>query len=163
MLRKTMIVLAKAAALTSGLTVDAFAHGGSRGHGGGFGGGGHMGGFGGGRIVADLALALRVHILGRRLGWRCLVLFSRLRRQSRRRRRAGPQSLHVRRVDSVCEIHSRSRANRQLSHGQPRAHLAVLSGVARTRKLTGSLPATETVPASKAQSRTKWVSLCQPQ
>ena len=27
MLRKTMIVLAKAAALTSGLTVDAFAHG----------------------------------------------------------------------------------------------------------------------------------------
>ena len=28
MLRKTMIVLAKAAALTSGLTVEAFAHGG---------------------------------------------------------------------------------------------------------------------------------------
>ena len=77
MLRKTMIVLAKASALNSGLTVDAFAHGGGRGHGGGFGGGGHMGGFGGARIVADLALALRVHILGRRLGWRCLVLFSR--------------------------------------------------------------------------------------
>jgi len=33
MLRKTMIVLAKAAALTSGLTVEAFAHGGGRGHG----------------------------------------------------------------------------------------------------------------------------------
>ena len=55
MLRKTMIVLATAAALTSGLTVDAFAHGGggghgggSGGHGGGFGGGGHGGGFSGG-------------------------------------------------------------------------------------------------------------------
>jgi hypothetical protein len=32
MFRKTMIVLAKAAALTSGLTVEAFAHGGGRGH-----------------------------------------------------------------------------------------------------------------------------------
>ena len=32
MLRKTMIVLVKAAALTSGLTVEAFAHGGGRGH-----------------------------------------------------------------------------------------------------------------------------------
>ena len=32
MLRKTMIVLAKAAALTSGLTVEAFAHDGGRGH-----------------------------------------------------------------------------------------------------------------------------------
>ena len=32
MLRKTMIVLAKTAALTSGLTVEAFAHGGGRGH-----------------------------------------------------------------------------------------------------------------------------------
>jgi len=31
MLGKTMIVLAKAAALTSGLTVEAFAHGGGRG------------------------------------------------------------------------------------------------------------------------------------
>ena len=30
MLRKTMIVLAEAAALTSGLTVEAFAHGGGR-------------------------------------------------------------------------------------------------------------------------------------
>ena len=33
MLRKTMIVLAKPTALTSGLTVEAFAHGGGRGHG----------------------------------------------------------------------------------------------------------------------------------
>jgi hypothetical protein len=50
MLRKTMIVLAMAAALTGGLTVDAFARGGG-GHGGGFGGGGHMGGgFGGGHM-----------------------------------------------------------------------------------------------------------------
>jgi hypothetical protein len=46
-LRKTMIVLATAAALTGGLTADAFARGG--GGGGGFGGGAHMGGgFGGG-------------------------------------------------------------------------------------------------------------------
>ena len=44
MLRKTMIVLVTAAALTSGLTSDAFARGG----GGGFGGGGMHGGFGGG-------------------------------------------------------------------------------------------------------------------
>jgi hypothetical protein len=42
MLRKTMIVLATAAALTAGLTADAFARGG--------GGGGHMGG-GGGHIA----------------------------------------------------------------------------------------------------------------
>src|SRR3984893_8757708 len=50
-LRKTMIVLATAAALTGGLTADAFARGagGGGGHGGGFGGGAHMGGgFGGG-------------------------------------------------------------------------------------------------------------------
>ena len=40
-LRKTMIVLATAAALTGGLTADAFARGGG---GGGFGGGAHMGG-----------------------------------------------------------------------------------------------------------------------
>ena len=45
MLRKTMIVLAKAAALTSGLTVEAFDHGGGRGHAGGFGGDGRTGGF----------------------------------------------------------------------------------------------------------------------
>ena len=43
MLRKTVIVLAITAALTGGLTADAFARGG-------FGGGAHMGGaFGGGR------------------------------------------------------------------------------------------------------------------
>jgi hypothetical protein len=48
MLRKTMIVLATAAALTGGLTADAFARGGG---GGGGGGGGHMGGgFGGGHM-----------------------------------------------------------------------------------------------------------------
>ena len=46
MLRKTMIVLATAAALTGGLSADAFARGGGGGgHMGG--GGGHMGGFGG--------------------------------------------------------------------------------------------------------------------
>ena len=54
MLRKTMIVLLTAAALTGGLTADAFARGGGGGgggHGGGFGGGGHMGGgFGGGHM-----------------------------------------------------------------------------------------------------------------
>jgi hypothetical protein len=44
MTRKTMIVLATAAALNSGLTVDAFAHGG------GFGGGHIGGGFGGGHF-----------------------------------------------------------------------------------------------------------------
>ena len=47
MLRKIMIVLLTAAALTAGLTADAFARGGGGGgggHGGGFGGGGHMGG-----------------------------------------------------------------------------------------------------------------------
>jgi hypothetical protein len=49
MLRKTMIVLATAAALTAGLTADAFARGGGGGGGGHMGGGGgHMGGFGGG-------------------------------------------------------------------------------------------------------------------
>jgi hypothetical protein len=48
MLRKTMIVLATAAALTSGLTADAFA----RGTGGGFGGSAHMGGGFEGRSVA---------------------------------------------------------------------------------------------------------------
>ena len=48
MLRKTMIVLATAAALTGGLTADAVARGGGGGHGGGGFGGGHGGGFGGG-------------------------------------------------------------------------------------------------------------------
>ena len=107
MLRKTMIVLAKAAALTSGLTVEAFAHGGGRGHGGGFGGGGHMGGFGGARIGMRIWLWLCGFTFwdGAWVG----AVWSRsrvLRQQSRRGRRAGPQSLHVRRVDSVCEIHS---------------------------------------------------------
>ena len=52
MLRKTMIVLATAAALSAGLTADAFARGGGGGggHGGGF-GGGHAGGFGGGAHI----------------------------------------------------------------------------------------------------------------
>jgi hypothetical protein len=52
MLRKTLIVLTAAAALTGGLTADAFARGGGGGgHMGGGGGGGHMGaGFGGGRV-----------------------------------------------------------------------------------------------------------------
>jgi hypothetical protein len=46
MLRKTMIVLATAAALSAGLTADAFARGGGfgGGHAGGFGGGAHIGG-----------------------------------------------------------------------------------------------------------------------
>ena len=55
MFRKTMIVLLTAAALTGGLTADAFARGGGGGgggHGGGFGGGVHMGGgFGGGHFT----------------------------------------------------------------------------------------------------------------
>ena len=62
MLHKTMIVLLTAAALTAGLTADAFARGGGGGgggHGGGFGGGGHMGGgFGGGVIWAGGSAAL---------------------------------------------------------------------------------------------------------
>src|SRR5258708_30884608 len=51
MLRKTMIVLATASALTGGLTADASARGGGGGggHGGGLGGGAHMGGGSGGR------------------------------------------------------------------------------------------------------------------
>ena len=45
MLRKTMIVLTAATALTAGVGADAFARGGGGGgHAGGFGGGGHMGG-----------------------------------------------------------------------------------------------------------------------
>ena len=72
MLRKTMIVLAKAAALTSGLTVDAFAHGGGRGHGGGFGSGGHMSGFGGARIGRGFGSAFAGSHFGAALG---LALF----------------------------------------------------------------------------------------
>jgi hypothetical protein len=49
MLRKSMIVLANPAALTSGLAVEAC---GGRKHRGGFCGGGHMGGFGGARICS---------------------------------------------------------------------------------------------------------------
>ena len=57
MTRKITIVLAMAAALTGGLTADAFARGGGGGggggHGGGFGGGGHIGGgLGGGHMGA---------------------------------------------------------------------------------------------------------------
>jgi hypothetical protein len=72
MLRKTMIVLAKAAAFTSGLTFDAFAHGGGRGHGGGFGGGGHMGGFGGARIGGGFGSGFAGSHFGAALG---LALF----------------------------------------------------------------------------------------
>ena len=72
MLRKTMVVLAKAAALTSGLTFDAFAHGGGRGHGGGFGGGGHMGGFGGARIGSGFGSGFAGSHFGAALG---LALF----------------------------------------------------------------------------------------
>ena len=72
MLRKTMIVLAKAAALTSGLTVDAFAHGGGRGHGGGFGGGEHVGGFGGARMGSGFGSGFAGSHFGAALG---LALF----------------------------------------------------------------------------------------
>src|SRR5882672_3422431 len=63
MLRKTMIVLATAAALTGGLTADAFARGGGGGggHGGGVGGGAHMGGgFGGGHMGGGFGGGARV-------------------------------------------------------------------------------------------------------
>ena len=72
MLRKTMIVLAKAAALTSRLTVEAFPHGGGRGHGGGFGGGGHMGGYGGARIGSGFGSGFAGSHFGAALG---LALF----------------------------------------------------------------------------------------
>ena len=69
MLRKTIIALLAAAALTGGLTADAFARGGGGGHGGGFGGGGHIGGrFGGAHIGDDFGgghLAGRGMALGR--------------------------------------------------------------------------------------------------
>jgi hypothetical protein len=55
MLRKTMIVLAMAAALTGGLTADAFARGGGGGGGHMGGGGGHMGGFGGAHMGGGFA------------------------------------------------------------------------------------------------------------
>ena len=72
MLRKTMIALAKPTALTSGLTVEAFAHGGGRGHGGGFGGGGHMSGFGGARIGSRFSSCFAGSHFGTTLG---LALF----------------------------------------------------------------------------------------
>ena len=72
MLRKTMIVLAMPTALTSGLTVEAFAHGGGRGHGGGFGGGGHMSGFGGARIGGGFGSGFAGSHFGAALG---LALF----------------------------------------------------------------------------------------
>jgi uncharacterized membrane protein len=55
MLRKTMIVLATAAALTGGLTADAFARGGGGGGGHMGGGGGHIGGFGGAHMGGGFA------------------------------------------------------------------------------------------------------------
>src|SRR5258708_6945264 len=63
MLRKTMIVLATAAALTGGLTADAFARGwgGGGGHGGEFGGGAHMGGgFGGSHMGGGFGGGARI-------------------------------------------------------------------------------------------------------
>jgi len=72
MLRKTMIVLAKAAALTSALTVEVFAHRGGRGHGGGFGEGGHIGGFGGARIGSGFGSGFAGSHFGAALG---LALF----------------------------------------------------------------------------------------
>ena len=65
MLRKTMIVLATAVALTAGLTADAFARGGGGGHGGGFGGGAHIGGFGGGAHIGGFGGGARIGGLGR--------------------------------------------------------------------------------------------------
>ena len=72
MLRKTMIVLAKPTALTRGLTVEAFAHGGGRGHGGGFGGSGQMSGFGGARIGSGFGSRFAGSHFGAALG---LALF----------------------------------------------------------------------------------------
>ena len=72
MLRKTMIVLAMPTALTSGLTVDAFAHGGGRGHGGGFGGDGRTGGFGSLRIGSGFGSGFAGSHFGAALG---LALF----------------------------------------------------------------------------------------
>ena len=73
MLRKTMIVLATAAALTGGLTADALARGGGggghMGGGGGHmgGGGGHIGGFGGAHMGGGhMGGGFRPHFAGRR-------------------------------------------------------------------------------------------------
>ena len=76
MLRKTMIVLATAAALTGGLTADAFARGGGGGGhmggggghmGGGFGGAHMGGGFAGGHMGGGFASAHGRRAYGRRL------------------------------------------------------------------------------------------------
>jgi uncharacterized membrane protein len=69
MLRKTMIVLATAAALTGGLTADAFARGGGGGGhmGGGFGGAHMGGGFGGPHMGGGhMGGGFRPHFAGRR-------------------------------------------------------------------------------------------------
>jgi hypothetical protein len=58
MLRKTMIVLAMAAALTGGLTADALARGG--------GGGGHGGGFGGAHVGGGFGLPVAARDTGQR-------------------------------------------------------------------------------------------------
>jgi hypothetical protein len=71
MLRKTMIVFAEAASLTSGLTVEAFARGRIRGHGGGF-AGMRMGGFSGARINSGLGFAFEGSYFGVAFG---LALF----------------------------------------------------------------------------------------
>ena len=64
MLRKTMIVLAMAAALTGGLTADALARGGGGvGHGG---GGGHGGGFGGAHVGGGFGLPVAARDTGQR-------------------------------------------------------------------------------------------------
>jgi hypothetical protein len=70
MLRKTMIVVAEAAALTSGLTVEASAHGGGggRGHMGGFRRSGHVGGFGGARIDSGFGSGFAGSHFGAALG-----------------------------------------------------------------------------------------------
>jgi hypothetical protein len=72
MLRKTMIVLAMPTALTSGLTVEAFEHGGGRGHGGGCGGDGRTGGFGSLRIGSGFGSGFAGSHFGAALG---LALF----------------------------------------------------------------------------------------
>jgi hypothetical protein len=68
MLRKTMIVLAMAAALTGGLTADALARGGGGGgHGGGFGGAHVGGGFGGARVNIGELVRKRLALLANQI------------------------------------------------------------------------------------------------
>jgi hypothetical protein len=68
MLRKTMIVLAMAAALTGGLTADALARGGGGGgHGGGFGGAHVGGGFGGARVNIGELVRRRLALLANQI------------------------------------------------------------------------------------------------